>query len=92
MMVLLLVNVINDGSGSLSQLPPKILPKKQPQNLQSVRILQQSSVRRTGEVRIEMGEVGEELVILQVTLFHQNYGISKLLIIFFKIILTFITV
>lgn len=62
MMILLFMNVIHHPRRSLTNLPPKLIPLEQPQNLQAVRVEQEGTVGRGGgEVRVEVGEVGEEL-------------------------------
>lgn len=62
MMILLLMNVIHHPRRRLPNLPPKLLPLQQPQNLQAVRVEQEGTMGRgSGEVGVEIGEVCEEL-------------------------------
>lgn len=65
MMILLLVNVIHNPRRRLPNPPPKLLPAKHPQNLESVRIGEEGAMSRGGgEVGVEVGEVGEEFGVL----------------------------
>lgn len=71
-MVLLLVQVINNPRRRFRQLPPELGARQQPQHTKTVRIEEKRSVGGSGEVGVEMGEVGEEFLVFKVALFDEN--------------------